>query len=393
MIAVLILTVGLGADLAADSVTLRDGKVILGQLVEDAPRGRIALIVRREWAKEAVPDRLKAWEAAEAPWIKKARADRLQRLKAWKADKPARAVATWIDAETEKLEKGPELPPLLIATIGRGDVRKIDRRPPEVARKLRQGWLAGFSDAETRPVGELTSALEGRGFPMTGDDPALVEDLLPIPVETEGRWRARRAATEVAQEPSLRFLRYGNFLMPEGTPGEPVDPSKLLGGLAKSMLGGLGDLGGLGGLGDLAGGNDGPAANPLDAKSAEVAARGRVGFLVTYLETAEDLSGVTVEITLFGRLPNDRWETATTKTVQVRTDDVEPGEGGNIGNDPQVKSVFGTIEGLGLDLPDDLKQKALRIGAATQKALGMARTAIQPDLDELRLPIDAPQGP
>lgn len=355
---------------AADAVTLRDGKVVLGQWVEPAPRGKVAMIVRRAWAETAMPDRLKAWQAAEAPWIKRARTERVARLEAWKREGAAGPVLSWIDSEVERLRDGADLPPLMVVAINRADVRKLDRRPPDAARKLRQAWRAGFADAEARPLADLASALEGRGFAMTDADPAPIDDLLPIPAESEPRWRARRAATEVAQERELRFIRYQGLVLPEGAPGAPLDASGALGGVVKSLLG------------------EQPADDPLAAKGKAVAARGRVGMLVTKLDTAEDLSGVAVEIVLYARMNGDRWEPAASKTVRVRGDEVRPGEGGNVAADPQVQTVFKTIEGLGLAVPDDLKQKSLNIGAATQKALATARTLIQPELDALALPVD-----
>ncbi len=371
-LAMVIVLAGQDVETAADSVTLRDGKVVLGQWVEPAPRGKIALVVRRSWAETAIPDRFKVWQAAESPWVKRARADRIRRLEHWKGESPVEAIARWIDDELERLKGSDDTSPLMIVTINRGDARKIVRRQPDSARKLRQAWRGKFDDAETRPVGELTSALEGRGFAMSDVDAATIDDLLPVPAETEPRWRARRAATEVALDPSCKFVQYQGLVLPEGKPAEMPDASGAVGGLLKSLLGGEAQ------------------EDPLVGKGKELAEKGRVGMLVTKLETAEDLSGVRVEIILYARVDETRWEKATARFMTVRGDEIRPNEGGNIGNDPQVQGLFRTIEGLGLDLPADLKQKSLNIGAATQRALGLARTAIQPDLDALALPVDRP---
>ncbi len=372
LILLLTLMVADPRDSAADVVTLRDGKVLLGQVVEPAPRGKLVVIVRRAWAEKALATRFKTWQTIEAPSLKRSRSERLARLEAWKRERsnePNDAILPWLDGEIARLKAGAETPPLMFVTINRGEVRGVTRRPPEVARKLRQAWRAGFEDAETKPIADLTSALEGRGFAMTGVDPAPIDELLPTPAETEAHWKARRAATEVAQERSLRFIRYQGLLLPEGTPGQPINPAGAIGGLVKSLLG------------------DEPAEDPLLAKGRDAAAKGRVGILVTRLDTAEDLSGVKVEITLYARINGDHWEKAASRIVNVRGDDVQRGDGANIAGDPQVQSIFKTIEGLGLAVPEELKQKSLNIGAATQKALGMARTAIQPDLDALALPV------
>ena len=374
MLGSLILLVGLVpfGDSAADTITLRDGQVVLGQWVEPAPRGKIAMVVRRAWAEKALPDRFKVWQAAEAPWVRFAKKERKTRLETWKREGASGEILAWIDKELDRLAKRDEPTPLMMIAISRGDVRKIDRKPADSARKLRQARKAKFDDAETRPLDELTPALEGRGFAMTDVDAAAIDALLPTPIETEARWKARRAATEVAQERNLRFIRYQGILMPEGTPGEAMNPIGLLGGALKTLLG------------------EADAEDPLIAKGRELAAKGNVGLLVTSLETAEDLSGVTVIITLYARTNGERWEKAASRSVMVRGNEVGANDGANIGKDPQIDTVFKTAEGLGLAIPADLKQKSLNIGAATQKALGKARTAIQPDLDALALPVTGP---
>ena len=107
--------------------------------------------------------------------------------------------------------------------------------------------------------------------------------------------------------------------------------------------------------------------------------------MVTTLETAEDLASVKVEVVLYVHTREGRWERAAARSVQVRGEDVRPGDGANVAADPQVKAIFKTAEDLGLQIPDEIKTRSLNMGTATQKALAQARTAIQPDLDALVL--------
>ena len=359
------------ADPAADAVTLRDGKVVLGQVIEAPARGKVVMVVRRAWAEKNVPDRFKVWNAAEAPSLKRLREERIRRLEVWKRERvaePNDVILGWIDGEIARLRAEKDVPRLMMVSLNRADVKTVVRRPPDSARKLRQAWRANFEDAETKPVDALASALEGRGFAVTAVDPASVVDLLPIPAETEDQWKRRRAATEVTQERSLRFIRHHGILLPEGEPGAGLDVGAI-GGLVKGLLG------------------DGEAEDPLMAKGRAAAAKGRVGLMVTTLETAEDLASVKVEIVLYVHTQGDRWERGAARTIQVRGDEVRPGDGANIAADPQVKAIFKTAEDLGLAIPDDIKNKSLLMGTATQKALADARAAIQPDLDALILPV------
>src|SRR4051794_14665500 len=72
---------------AADAVTLRDGSVVLGQVIEPAPRGALALLVRRAWAEEKLPEFVKRWQDAEAPSLRQAVRQRRERLLAWRRDR------------------------------------------------------------------------------------------------------------------------------------------------------------------------------------------------------------------------------------------------------------------------------------------------------------------
>src|SRR3954454_7861655 len=96
------------SETAADEITLRDGKVLLGQVVEPAPRGTLSVVVRRSWAESELPDWYARWKNAEAPSIRRARSQRLERLTTWRrnrapfvnADDP---ILAWIDRETAQV--------------------------------------------------------------------------------------------------------------------------------------------------------------------------------------------------------------------------------------------------------------------------------------------------
>jgi hypothetical protein len=373
---------------AADVVTLKDGTTVLGQVANPADRGKLVMVVRRAWADEHLPERAKAWRAFEAPWLERARTERLRRLEAWRRERSAAIGADERDPilgplgrEIDRLReaKSDDLPPLLMVPIERREVAKVDRRPPDVARWLRAGWRSGIADVEMMPLPDLKGALEARNVPLAGDDPAPIDDLLPLPIEDEARWRLRRAATEVQADRSARFARHGDAIFPENANGQ---------GLNLNALGGLGNLSGL--LRELTG--DTPRPDPLPATLRGVAERGGVGAVVTTLEIAPDLAGVRVESALWVREGDDptRWRPAGSRIAQVRTDQIRADAGAAIADDPQVKAVFELADGLGLgQITPEMKQRALAIGAATQQALGQAREALQGDLDSVALTLGA----
>jgi hypothetical protein len=113
--------------------------------------------------------------------------------------------------------------------------------------------------------------------------------------------------------------------------------------------------------------------------------------VVTRLAIAPDMSGVTVETTLWVRGGGDRWMPFGSRTATVRPDELRPEAGRDIAEDPQVQGAFRMVEMLGLgSIPQEYKERSLRIGAATQKALDTARSAFNQDLDTLTLPVLEP---
>ena len=260
--------------------------------------------------------------------------------------------------------------------LPRGEVRGLDRRPAGIGRMLQLGWLCKLPEPETMPVDELKGALEGRGYALDAGgraQPVALDALLPPAPEPEPVWLARRAASELAVDQDLRFLRFQDTVLPDsGAGGLPAGA-----GLSTAISE----------LKRLLDPDQGQQADPLLETLKGVAARGRAGAVVTKLQIAPDMSNVTVETTLWIR-SGDRWFAFGTRTATVRPEELEAEAGKGLEADPQVQGAFKVVEGLGLGaIPADLKARSLRIGAATEKALGLARSAFNEDLQALALPV------
>ncbi|WZO96236.1 hypothetical protein EP7_003225 [Isosphaeraceae bacterium EP7] len=367
----------LGAAPAADQVTLRDGVVVPGVIIQVSPRGGPTLIVERGWAKANAPKWLEGWERAEAPSTLAASKQRRKRLDDWAAERHSAgaddAISNWIEAQRARADNSAAQSPLLVARILRGDIRTIARAPIASTRLLKLAWSSGIHDAASLDADQLKQALEGRGVSATRMAEPNLSALLPPQTESDAEWLARRAATEVANDDGLRYLRHGEILLPEPAAGEMPSP---LEGLS-SVTGALKSL-----LSDVA------PVDPLPAKLREAEARGRVGVLVTKLDVAPDNSGVQVQATLWARLGPENWHQVATRQASGRPGAGGAGDGADLLADPQVKAVFGIVESLNLGgIPDELKRTSLGIGAATRQALGSARAEIQGDLDRLALPV------
>ena len=257
----------------------------------------------------------------------------------------------------------------------------MERRPAPVERLLRLAWLCDLPEPESMVVDDLKNALEARGYALDAvarKQPAALDRLLPLAPEPELHWLARRAATELAVDPDLRFIRFQDTVFPDAGAGQPLGAMGL--STAISELKRLLDL------------DPGPKTDPLVDKLKTVGARGRIGAAVTRLEIQPDMSGVTVESTLWVR-DGQQWFVFGSRNATVRPDDLAQEAGKELAEDPQVKGAFQIAELLGLGaIPADVKERSLRIGAATKKALGMARAAFNQDLDDLALPVLEPNG-
>ncbi|AMV40100.1 hypothetical protein [Planctomyces sp. SH-PL62] len=364
-----------------DRVVLRDGQVVLGLVTSSAagPRVGFDMLVRRDWAEAHVPEHAARWARNAATMSKPALAERRRRLEAWRGERSRAAggedrIVAWIDAELKRMDD-PESrdAPLFSVRIPRDGCRSAERGSDSGRRMLALGWLCSLPDVEDRPIAEVRDALESRGFAVEGGEIPPLDRLLPIVEEPESKWLARRAATELAVEPGRRFIRYNNLLMPDQGDGRPADA-----GIDPSML--------LGEIGKLLDPNAG-AVDPLAPALERIAAQGGSGAVVTRLELAPDLSRVMVEVALWVRGPRG-WDNYGSRNVIVRPEDVEPAAGADLARDPQIQSVFNIAESLGLGaVTGEMKDRSLRIGAATSRALALARSSFTQEMNSLAFPV------
>jgi hypothetical protein len=288
----------------------------------------------------------------------------------------------WIGKELARLTApgGPEPSVLLDVRLPRVEVRQMDRRAASVERLFRLALLCELPEPETMTLDELKDALESRGYDVDAaahKPPASIDRLLPPTPEPDRVWLARRAATELAVDPDLRFLRFQDTIIPETGTGQ--------------ALGGIGLSTAVSELKRLLDFDQGQKSDPLVEKLKAVGARGRTGAVVTRLEIQPDLSAVIVETSLWVR-QGPQWTLFGSRNATMRPDDLPRDAGKDLAEDPQVKGAFQIAELLGLGaIPADVKDRSLKIGAATEKALGMARAAFNPDLDDLALPVLEPK--
>jgi hypothetical protein len=196
---------------------------------------------------------------------------------------------------------------------------------------------------------------------------------LPPALETADRWLLRRAATEVIHDKGLRFIRFGNTIMPEPMPGQPLDPSAgvaLVEGTIRDALG--------------VGGGD-----PLSSRLRDAAARGRAGLMVTRIEIAPDLGSVSAESTLYYRAGGG-WERGAWRSQGLAVGSVPPVVVSIVAGDPQVKAVLDLIDTIGAGFVSPaMKERGLAVGTTVGWAVVLARAALVRSLMGVAFDVEA----
>ncbi len=366
---------------AADAVTLSDGSVVLGQVQGASPQGGLTVLVRRDWARSAIPSRLASWEREETLIVRRARRERKDRLIAWRQERSndggtdplARAIVREVSRYSTLR------PPRTLLTalpLARQDVRTVTRRDAATGRLLRLGWLAGLGDVEELSPADLRKALAASGQLRDAADPARVDALLPLYTEPAGTWEWRRAATEVTIESDLRFVRYRELLLPESAPtAEPQNVTDLIdsptGRLAFGAI---------------------QAITPFDAERElldNIAARGRSGAVLSRVSFNVDSDQAEAVAVLWVRDDNDHWTAALSKSATARTD--EPAgktppppdeEGGAIRTAALVLETVASTPSS-----PEVSNRRQDVGSVGQRALARARAALARDLEPLLLPV------
>ena len=136
--------------------------------------------------------------------------------------------------------------------------------------------------------------------------------------------------------------------------------------------------------------DQGEQADPLLEKLKAIAARGRAGAVVTRLQIAPDMSNVTVESTLWIR-NGDRWcpVRVASRHRPARRRRCRRRQGPRR-RSPDSRRFQGRRKPGARRDPGRAQDASLRIGAATEKALGMARSAFNEDLQALALAVQEP---
>jgi hypothetical protein len=353
------------AKTVADRILLRDGKELLGQVDESSSDGMLTILARRETVRKTLPNWAPKWEEAEKVANTLALRQRRERLAGWRRERPAESasgdrITAWLDHELAQAA-GPVAPSTLMAIrLDRDDVSAVERRSDSAAQALRAAWVLGLASPETTPPATLKDSIVGRGMILANDDPIVIDRLLPPYAERADHWLLRRAATEVIYDEGLRFIGFGNTILPEPVPGQPINPATGL----TLVEGTIRDVLGVG------------RADSLHSRLGAVAARSRAGMILTKIVIAPDLTTASAESTLYF-YNGSNWDRAVWRSQRLEVGTVPPIVVSMVAADPQVQAVMNLIDSVGAGfVSPEMKERGLVVGTTVGGAVVLARTAL-----------------
>ena len=161
------------AKTVADRFVLRDGKNLLGQLVESSNDGFLTVVARRDLVRKTLPNWAVAWEAAEKETVAAALQQRHERLVAWRRDRPVDSavgdrVTTWLDRELNRDAGTVASPTLMAIRLDRDEVSAIERRSDSAAQVSTRGLGAAISQSRDNRPWETQRADRGSGHESYG---------------------------------------------------------------------------------------------------------------------------------------------------------------------------------------------------------------------------------
>jgi hypothetical protein len=351
--------------IVADRIVLRDGKELLGQ-VDDSSTGTMwTILARRELIRKTLPNWATRWEDAEKVANAAAIDERRERLAAWRRERPQELspgdqITPWLDRELAQAA-GPIAPSTLMAIrLERDDVSAVERRSTVAAQALRSAWMLGLNSPETTPIAALRDSIAGRGVTLQDDEPIAIDRLLPPFAQRPDQWLVRRAATEALNDEGLRFIGFGSTIFPEPIPGQPIDPAAGVTLIESTIRDALG-------VGRV---------DSLHVKLDSVAARSRVGMILTRIVVAPDLSTASAESSLFFHNGN-HWDRAVWRSQSLEVGAVPPLVTSMVADDPQVKALMSLIDSIGAGFVSPaMKERGLVVGTTVGGAVVLARTAL-----------------
>ncbi len=357
--------------LGVDLVKLESGKRLYGFALIQRPDRSVQFAVERKWLKGTHPGLYDEFAQLERDRFAAVRQQRIDRIEAWIADRPDdRGLLAFLDHELARFQDATEdelqRKRFLIVELTQPEYRELVIQPPDRRKVAGLAFQHELDAVNITPASQLKKQLVEAGVDIESEEVDLSKEVAATVTESDRQWSARRAIVEHVLRAQIEFQGTGSVFVRKS---ETPDASALI---AQMMGGGLGSdpisqIGAELGLPEFKKRED--RSDGWWKRSAEQAERdGFRGVTITRLEQNALSSIVRVETHFFAMEKPGEWFRVANFVGSANTAEVDAEKVKRIAEDPQVKSILDTLQGIGL-ANQSLIDQALRHGAATDKAL------------------------
>ena len=384
------------ARLGVDCLRLSDGKRLYGFQL-DAGSGKLRFAVERAWLRDTYPDYLLELEVAEESEQADAREILIERLEKWLSElNEDDLLRRFIETELGRVQQkrgAKSDSQFVVVDFERSEVREIK----QAKRGFRQiAGLAFGHDLENvtiTPAKYLKRELEELEVDLKSETVDLLDRLPAVASDSEKQWSARQALIEFSFGKELEFQGTGAMMVRKGD--AKADLGQLLaqsmGANSASMIEQLGaDLG----LPEFA--KFSRASQDSETWKAKVIEQaesdGFRGALVSRLDQNPLSNEVKVVTTFLAKGQGGDWFEAFEYVARADARKQSNDATERIKQDPQIQQVLGMVQGLGLNVGNQL-DRALRHGAATEQAMRDAQAEFNEFLSKYGTRVDGASIP
>ena len=378
--------------LGVDSVKLESGKRLYGFVLQQRPDRSLLFATDRNWLKQTHPSLLEEFSKLEGEKIKAASQQRVARIETWLAERPDdRGLVSFLDHELARSEDALKEPldqkKFIAVELTPTTYRELNIQPADRRKIAGLAFQHELESVTTSPVSQLKKRLIEAGVDVESEAVELSQHVTSIVNESDKQWAARKAIVEHLLRKPIEFQGTGTTFIRNS---DKPDPAALIAQLMGSSVGSdpISQLGAELGLPEF----KRPEAKGDSwwrASAKEAEKDGFRGFTIVRLEQNSFNPVVRVESYFFAMERPGVWFQVAKFVGTANANEQNANHIKSIQDDPQVKSVLDTLQGLGLGNQTMIDQ-ALRHGAATQQALQDASGQLNAFISSNARELDSP---
>ncbi len=379
--------------LGVDRVRMEGGKRLYGFVLAENPDRSITLAVERVWLETTYPSLFEKEVEREKIRAQAARDELLSRIETWIQQREQdELLIRFLRSESQRIDatEASQRPtaPLLSIHLPKEEIRDVFLQPPDRRKIAGLAFQHGLHGMTVTPASILRRKLLQQGVDLDAEQVDLSGSMPATEKQSLRQWSARKALVEFHRREALEYQGTGTNLIRKG---EQTDLAALIGQfLGGGGLDAIGQLGAELGLPEF---KKPSSSSDWWRKATREAERdGFRGVLLTRLNQSLLSPEVIVTSHFFAQEAPGKWFLVAEFRAASNANSQPAERIARLKEDPQIKSLLGTLDGLGISAGDRLDQ-ALRHGAATGQALEKATSQFYTFLGPQIRALDGPPVP